>query len=730
MVAQPLKLDDITRALLSYHPSADVDLVKKAYLFAADHHKGQLRDSGEEYIVHPLNVARIVCELKLDEKAIASALLHDTIEDTGVSHEEVAELFGEQVADIVQGVTNLSKMNFSSREERQAENFRKMLLAMAKDIRVILVKLSDRLHNMRTLEYSKEEKWERKAVETMEIYAPLANRLGLYWLKSALEDLSFKYINPQAYQELDDKLEAGEKERRRFLKMVKQILERELNDAGLTNAQVHARHKFRYSIYRKMQRQNIPFEKVYDVVAFRVMVDSVEQCWQVLGMVHQLWKPVPGRFRDYVSLPKPNGYRSLHTSVIGPTGERMEVQVRTFEMHEMAERGIAAHWKYKEGRVVSPADEERIRYLKQLIEELLDLNETVGDSVELYSAIREGLSFDEIFVFTPKGDVKNLPMGATPVDFAFAIHSQVGFTCTGARVNGVMVQLTHELKNGDVVDIITNPKQKPSQDWLRFVKSTRAKAKIRRVVRAEARERFIQLGKVLMEKELKTYSLTLNKISKSGELARLCKDKLGTESEDRLYFRVGSGRLEAQDMGKQIAEVLKPDAIKKEDEAPAVMRPITGIFERMRMSGRGKVLVGGEEDVAVKFGKCCNPIGGEPIVGFVTRGRGITVHAADCLYVRVMENERLVDVEWDRSSTTGREVTVKVTSYDSPGMLTAMSQVFSGMGLNINQAVVRTTDKRAENIFKVSIQNVSQLKSIIRALQRIDGVERVERVKG
>jgi GTP diphosphokinase / guanosine-3',5'-bis(diphosphate) 3'-diphosphatase len=730
MSPQPLKLEDITRALLSYHPSADVDLVKKAYLYAADHHKGQMRDSGEEYIIHPLHVARIVCELKLDEKAVTSALLHDTIEDTGVSHEEVAELFGTQVADIVQGVTNLSKMNFSSREERQAENFRKMLLAMAKDIRVILVKLADRLHNMRTLQHSDPSKWERKSQETMEIYAPLANRLGLYWLKSELEDLCFRYVNAPAYDELEEKLAAGEKQRRRFLKMDKEIIEREVREAGLANAEVYARHKFRYSIYRKMQRQNVPFEKVFDVVAFRVLVDSVEQCWQVLGMVHQLWKPIPGRFRYFVSLPKPNGYRSLHTSVIGPTGDRMEVQVRTHEMHEMAERGIAAHWKYKDGRVISPADEERIRYLKHLIEELLDLNETVGDSVELYSAIKEGLSFDEIFVFTPKGDVKNLPMNGTPVDFAFSIHTQVGFTCTGARVNGVMVQLTHELKNGDVVEILTNPKQKPSQDWLRFVKSSRAKAKIRRVLRSEARARFLQLGKVLMEKELKTYGITLNKISKNGQLKKLCKNKLGTEKEERLYFRVGSGRLEAQDMARQIAEEIKPEAVKKEAETPPVMRPITGIFERMRLSGRGKVLVGGEGDVAVKFGKCCNPIGGEPIVGFVTRGRGITVHAVDCQYVQVMEPERLVDVEWDRGSSEGREVTLKVTSFDSPGMLTKMSQVFSSMGLNINQAVVRTTDKRAENVFKVTIQNVSQLKSIIRALQRIEGVERVERVKG
>ena len=726
MPSHPPKLDDIVQALLEYHPTVNLDLVKSAYAYAASKHQGQMRKSGEEYIVHPLHVARIVCELRLDERAVCAALLHDTVEDTDAQYEELVELFGVQVADVVQGVTNLSKMSLASREERQAENFRKMLLAMAKDIRVILVKLADRLHNMRTLGHTSDEQKQRKATETMDIYAPLANRLGLYWLKSELEDLSFKYLNPEAYKELEMKLAAGEKTRRKFLDLVRGILEQEVREAGLTTAKVQARHKFKYSIHRKMERQGVPFEKVYDVVAFRVVVKTVEQCWQVLGMVHQLWRPVPGRFRDYVSLPKPNGYRSLHTSVIGPGGQRMEVQVRTAEMHDVAERGIAAHWKYKDGRVVSPADEAKIRYLKQLIEEMMDLNETVRDPMELYSAIKEGLSFEEIFVFTPRGDVKNLPQGATPVDFAFSIHSEVGMRTTGARVNNIMVPLSHPLTNGDVVEIITSNNQKPSQDWLRFVRSSRAKAKIRRVLRADARGRYNQLGKVLLEKAFKRFSITYNKVSKAGKVEKLVKD-MGYPSEDQVLYLIGLGKVEAETVVDLYREA---HGLKTEVAGEEPPRPASGFFERLRLTGKGKVLVGGQDDVMVRYAKCCSPIPGERILGFVTRGRGITIHSANCKYVQVIDEDRLVEVDWDRADNSMRDVTLKITSMDTPGLLTLMSQVFSSLGVNIRQAIVRTGDQKAENTFQVQIKNISQLKTILRALQRIEGVTRVERIQG
>ncbi len=726
MGTQPLKLDEVVSCLLSYHPAADVDLVKKAYVFAASHHQGQRRDSGEEYIVHPLQVARVVCDLKLDEISVAAALLHDTVEDTEAKIEEIREIFGPTVGDIVEGVTNLSRMSFSSREERQAENFRKMLLAMSKDIRVILVKLADRLHNMRTLSHTGEERAVRKAQETMDVYAPLANRLGLYTLKSELEDLSFHFLNPEAWNDLDERLRADAKKRRKFLDSIKEGLQKAVHDAGLSG-QVYAREKLKYSIHRKMLKQAIPFEEVYDVVGFRVIVTSIEECWQVLGLVHQLWHPVPGRFKDYISLPKPNGYRSLHTAVIGPGGQRMEVQVRTREMHEVAERGIAAHWKYKEGKLVTPADEARIRYLKQLIEELMELNDTVHDPVELYTAIKEGLSFEEIFVFTPKGDVKSLPRGATPVDFAFAVHSQVGMRCAGARVNGVMVQLNHALKNGDVVEIITNPNQRPSQDWLRFLKSTRAKAKVKKLLRSEARDRYVQIGKVLLEKELRKHDLTLNKLSKSGQLGQVATDLSLMGGEEGLYFHLGSGKLEAESVAEKL---VGPERARAAGGAPAPVRPLAGFLQKLRVSGRGKVLVGGQEDVMVKYGKCCNPIPGERIVGFVTRGRGITVHTAECPYVQVMDQERFVEVDWDKEAGSQRLVTIKVVSLDATGILSRLSQVFSAMGLNISQAIVRTAEDKAEHIFKIEIKNLSQLKTILRGLQRVSGVLKVERIQG
>lgn len=727
MAQQPIKLEDVLEALASYHETADVDLVKKAYLYASSHHRGQTRYSGEQYIIHPLYVAQFVTELKLDEVAVAAALLHDTLEDTGANHAELVELFGQEVADIVQGVTKLSRMSFVSREQRQAENFRKMLLAMSKDIRVILVKLADRVHNMRTLDHTSAEQRVRVAQETMDIYGPLANRLGLYQVKSELEDASFRYLYPEDYQALDEKIRAGAKKRQKFLETVSDILRGEIQQAGL-KGEIQAREKYRFSIYRKMKRQGVPFEQVFDLVAFRVILEgSVEQCWRVLGLVHQLWKPIPGRFRDFISLPKPNGYRSLHTSVIGPGGEQMEIQIRTRDMHDVAERGIAAHWKYKEGKVVSLADEAKIRYLKQLIEELMDLDETLRDPVELYSAIKDGLAFEEIFVFTPKGDVKDLPRGSTPVDFAFAIHTEVGYRCTGARVNGIMVPLPHVLKNGDVVEILTSPNQNPSSDWLRFVRSSRAKAKIRGFLRSESRERYQQVGRLLLEKEFKRFGLNFNRLLKSEKLTPSLK-KLGLEREEYLFSQVGSGRLEASFIAEKVAADLSV-AEEAPRPTPTPASPFTDLISRLKLSGKGRVLVGGHDDVVVRFAKCCNPIPGEHIVGFVTRGRGIAVHSGECEFVKMLDNQRFVDVEWDHTGERGRDVSVKVTSAHRPGMLSAMSHVFAKLGINISQVTVRTHEEKADTVFKIEVLNISQLKSVLRALNRVDGVYRVERIQ-
>ncbi len=730
MTDQPIVLDDVIQALAAYHPQADVDLVKKAYLYSNSRHQGQTRYSGEQYIVHPLSVARFVTELKLDEVSIAAALLHDTLEDTVANLSELSELFGQEVADIVQGVTKLSRISLVSREQRQAESFRKMLLAMAKDIRVVLVKLADRVHNMRTLEHTSLEQQQRVSQETLDIYAPLANRLGLYRVKSELEDQSFRYLFPEDYSHIEEKLTSQAEKRGKFLEIVSGILREEMTRAGL-EAEIQAREKYKYSIFRKMRAQGVPFEQVFDLVAFRTILQGdLEHCWRVLGIVHQLWKPIPGRFRDFISLPKPNGYRSLHTSVVGPGGEQMEIQIRTRQMHDIAERGIAAHWKYKEGRVVSVADEAKIRYLKQLVEELMDLNDTLRDPMELYSAIREGLSFEEIFVFTPKGEVRELPRQSTPVDFAFSIHSEVGLRCVGAKVNGIMAPLNQPLNSGDVVEIQTSPNQNPSPDWLRFVKSTRAKAKIRGFLRIESRERFQQVGRMLMEKELRRFGLNLNKLMKSRKFLDSLRN-MGLEREEYLFAQVGSGKLDAVGMAEKLARALTPAADPPSRPTPPETTPsiLTELLNRLKLTGKGKVLVGGHDDVVVRFAKCCNAVPGEPIVGFVTRGRGITVHAGECEFVKMMDKERCVDVEWDVSGDRGRDVSLRVTSAHRPGMLLAMSQVFASLGVNISGVSAKPHEDKADTTFRVEVRNLSQLKSILRALARVDGVYRVERLQ-
>src|SRR6476620_7571173 len=511
-----IRLNDILQRVAAYHPDPDLDIIKKAYVYSAKVHQGQLRKSGEPYLVHPLEVAGILAELKLDEASIVTGLLHDTIEDTLATQEELTELFGPEVSQLVDGVTKLSKFSATaslSQEEKQAENFRKMIIAMAQDIRVILVKLADRTHNMRTLDHMKEEKQARIAQETLDIYAPLANRLGISWVKTELEDLSFRYLKPQEFQELQAKVSRRKKEREKYITDVCEVMEEELKKRGLT-AQVSGRFKHLYSIYKKMKAQGIDFEQIHDVIAFRILMPTVPNCYEALGMVHQLWKPVPGRFKDFIAIPKPNMYQSLHTTVIGPQSERIEVQIRTEEMHKIAEEGIAAHWAYKEGRVQISKDDEKFAWLRQLMEWQQDLK----DPKEFLETVKVDLFTDEVFVFTPRGDVKALPRGATPVDFAYAIHSDVGGKCVGAKVNGKIVPLRYKLKNGDQVEVLTSPQAHPSKDWLTFVKTSRAQQKIRGFIKQQQRDKSLQLGRELGEKELKRFGLTLNKLIKNGEL--------------------------------------------------------------------------------------------------------------------------------------------------------------------------------------------------------------------
>jgi GTP pyrophosphokinase len=721
-----LRLNDILDRVSSYHPDPDLDLIKKAYVYSAKVHQGQLRKSGEPYLVHPLEVAGILAELRLDEASIVTGLLHDTIEDTLATKEDISELFGVEISELVDGVTKLSQFTAgNTQEEKQAENFRKMVVAMAKDIRVLLVKLADRTHNMRTLGHMKPEKQERIAQETLDIYAPLANRLGMQQVKSELEDLSFKYLKPTEYQDLAQKLEARASERDKFIEEVVGIVREKVDEAGIP-AEVYGRIKHIYSIYRKMRQQDVDFAQIHDVIAFRVIVDSVAQCYETLGMIHALWKPVPGRFKDYIAIPKPNMYQSLHTTVIGPQGERIEIQIRTREMHRIAEEGVAAHWAYKEGKGadgMSGKDAQKFGWLRQLLEWQRDLT----DPTEFLETVKVDLFADEVFVFTPKGDVKSLPRGATPVDFAYAIHSQVGEHCVGAKVNGKIVPLRYKLKNGDTIEILTSPNSHPSKDWLTFVKTSRAQTRIRGFIRQAEHQRSFEIGKEVAERELRRFGLTLNKLAKQGELDKAA-SALGYRVGDDLMVALGYGKVTAPQI---LAQLLPPEKLAAPPpEEPAAGNRLTELFRKVaRRPPTGGVRISGIDDVLVRYGKCCNPVPGDAIVGFITRGRGVTVHTVGCDKVLTMDPQRRVDVSWDaKAADVKRPVSLRVITGDRPGLLAKISQTFSDAGLNIAQANVRTTGDRAVNEFEVGIGDLKQLNQVIRSLERIDGVFSVERV--
>jgi len=722
-----LRLNDILDRVSAYHPDPDLDLIKKAYVYSAKVHQGQIRKSGEPYLVHPLEVAGILAELKLDESSVVTGLLHDTIEDTLATKEEIAELFGAEIVDLVDGVTKLSQFSAANtQEEKQAENFRKMVVAMAKDIRVLLVKLADRTHNMRTLDAMKPEAQERIARETLDIYAPLANRLGIQWIKNELEELSFKYLRPQDYAELAGKVTVRAREKERFVAEVVEIIQKKLGEASLS-ADISGRVKHLYSIFRKMQELGVDFEQIQDVIGFRVIVETVAQCYESLGLVHALWKPIPGRFKDYIAIPKPNLYQSLHTTVIGPAGERIEVQIRTREMHRIAEEGVAAHWAYKEkgrdgkGQELSRKDAESFGWLRQLVEWQREL----ADPREFLETVKVDLFSDEVFVFTPKGAVKSLPRGATPVDFAYTIHSEIGEHCVGAKVNGKLVPLRYRLKNGDTVEILQSPHSHPSKDWLTFVKTSRAQAKIRQYIRQAEHRRSIEIGREVAEREFRRFGVTLNKLQKGGELDKAAAH-FGYRVGDDLLAGIGYGKVAPADVLRQ---VLPAEKLAEPSAEPAPTSRITELFRKMARRPTEGVRINGIDDVLVRYGKCCNPVPGDTIVGFITRGRGVTVHTAACDKVLGNDPDRRVDVAWDVRGDFKRPVSLRVISTDRPGILAKISQTFSEAGLNISQASCRTTPgERAVNEFEVTVGDLKQLTSVIRSIERIDGVQSVERV--
>jgi GTP pyrophosphokinase len=724
-----LRLNDILDKVSSYRPEGDLDVIKKAYVYSAKVHQGQIRKTGEPYLIHPLEVAGLLAELRLDEASIVTGLLHDTIEDTLATKEDISTLFGEEIADLVDGVTKLSQFTAANtQEEKQAENFRKMVVAMAKDIRVLLVKLADRTHNMRTLDAMKPEAQERIARETLDIYAPLANRLGIQWVKSELEDLSFKYLRPQEYAELATRVTERAREKEKFIAEVVEVIRRKLTESNVA-ADVSGRVKHVYSIWRKMRQLDVDIDQIHDVIGFRVIVGTVAECYESLGMIHSLWKPIPGRFKDYIAIPKPNLYQSLHTTVVGPKGERIEVQIRTHEMHKIAEEGVAAHWAYKEkgrdgkGQEPSAKDAQKFGWLRQLLEWQREL----ADPREFLETVKVDLFSDEVFVFTPKGDVKSLPRGATPIDFAYAVHSEIGAHTVGAKVNGKLVPLRYRLKNGDTIEILTSPHSHPSKDWLTFVRTSRAQARIRQFIRQAEHQRSIEIGREMADKELRRFGLTLAKLQKGTELEKAAQT-LGYRIADDLVAAIGYGKVTPLQLLQQI---LPADKLAAGTSEPAATSRLTEIFRKVarRPAPAGGIRINGIDDVLVRYGKCCNPLPGDPIVGFITRGRGVTVHTTACDKVLGIDPERRVDVAWDVRGDFKRPVSLRVVATDRPGILAKISQTFSEAGINISQATVRTTDDRAVNDFEVTIGDLKQLKDIIRSIERIDGVHSVQRVQ-
>ncbi len=718
-----LRFNEIAERVQAYNPKADVLTLQKAYIFSAKVHSGQQRVSGEPYLTHPLEVAGILAQMKLDVPAIATGMLHDTVEDTLTTISEIETNFGPEIKELVDGVTKISKIHFQSKEDRQAENFRKMLLATTKDMRVILVKLADRLHNMRTIESLPEDKRRRIAEETITIYAPIANRLGLQWIKTELEDLSLKVLHPEAWKEIEGQVAEKQKEREKFVTQICDLIRAKLSAQGV-RATVYGRAKHNYSIYKKMHEKNLPFEEIYDVIAFRIIVANVRECYESLGVVHSLWKPLPGKVKDYIALPKANMYQSLHTSVIGPDGRPMELQIRTHEMHEVAEYGVAAHWKYKEGKLETSAPEASYSWLRQM---LADRSE-VRESGEYMESLKVDLFPDEVYVFTPKGDVKVLPKGATPIDFAYSVHTEVGNTCTGAKVNGKIVPISHELKNGDIVSVTARAGQLPSRDWLKWVRTARARQKIREVIRSKEREQSLTLGREILEKELKRYGHDLEKFLKKGALAKVA-ERLGQKDTDKLLIAVSFGTVGAQHV---IEELLPPEERKEAAAKPS--GPASGFLQLIRGAPKAKVATGiqvkgGDGDVLVRFARCCSPLPGDKIQGFITRGRGISVHRADCIHVHEMIPERRIAVEWDKDSKAQRPVTVEILCADRPGLLASLSKAITAEDVNISRAEVYTTpDEKAVATFEVAVKDADHLKRILKALSRIKGVYNVHRV--
>ncbi len=717
-----LRFNDIADRALENDPDCDLELLQRAYVFTAKVHDGQVRHSGEPYLVHPLEVAGILVDMRVDDVTLVAGLLHDTVEDTLTSLDEIQRLFGEEVAFLVEGLTKISRIEFTSLRERQAESFRKMLVAMSKDIRILLIKLVDRLHNMRTLHYMDEEKASRIAQETLDIYVPLAHRLGVNWMMRELEDLAFRILHPSVAADLEGRLKGRHQEHERYIEEVKAILSENLGAAGFA-AEVTGRLKDLASIHNKMETQELTLDEIYDVIAFRIVLDGVSPVvYAALGLVHSIWPPVPGRFKDYVALPKPNGYQSLHTTVIGPHGERMEMQLRTAEMHRDAELGVAAHWKYKQGQGGEQKDDAKFAWLRQLLERQRELE----DPNEFLDAVKVDLFPDEVFVFTPKGDVINLPAGATPVDFAYAIHSEVGARCSGAKVNGKMRPLRHKLADGDTVEVLTSASQNPRKDWLEFVVSAKARSRIRHAVRAAENTRSRELGRGILERELRRAGFSLPRLLEANGLDEVAQKQVGGGVED-LFAAIGYGKIAASTVVRSLRPDWKANEVR---DAPPKTRKLRDLFRREPRPSSTGIRVDGQADVLVRFGRCCSPLPGDEVIGFVTRGRGVTVHRKDCRVTFELDPERRMEVEWDTDANVSHRIRIRVTSRDAPGLLAEITRSISAAGVNIGAARVAThPDRTATQSFDLWITDVRVLNKVMKEIERVKGVLNVERIR-
>ena len=712
-----IRISDIIDKMSENNPDADLDIIDRAYIYSARVHDGQVRLSGEPYLSHPLEVASILADMNLDVVSVAAGLLHDVIEDTSATEEDIKEMFGQDVLNIVSGVTKLSKLPFRSSQARQAESIRKMILAMADDIRVILIKLADRLHNMRTLQFHNNEQKKKKiAQETLDIYSPIADRLGIYWIKKELEDTSFMYLQPEDYSEIKGFVRKDQPEREKYVETVKNYMTKKLGEANL-KCEILGRNKHYYSIYQKMVSQNLEFDDVYDIIAFRIILDTIPQCYEALGLIHALWKPIDIKFKDYIGRPKPNMYQALHTTVIGPFGERIEIQIRTWEMDKVAKSGIAAHWSYKEGKSIDKNISQTYAWIQNLVEN----QENFRDPGEFLENVRIDLFPDEVYVFTPRGEIKSLPKGASPVDFAYAIHSEVGNQCSGAKVNGRLVPLQHELKTGDIAEIITSKSHHPSKDWLKFVKTVKARSRIRQWIKTQEKDRSLSLGREMCEKAFRKYRLNFNASMKSDEIEKVA-GHFGFKTVDDLIANVGYGKITPLQVVRKFAP--KPEL---EDKQESIFNKIISRVKKKKP--KSGVIVKGADDILIKFGKCCQPVPGDPITGYITKGYGVTVHRAGCINALNMNPERQIDVEWNEEIDEQYPVKIRVRSYDRMGLLADVVGTISKLEANIINAQTATNENKiVESYFTIDVGSTEHLNKILSALKKIKHVQDIKRI--